>query len=422
MLRATTIMKEAQTWQEKLKKDRIGSQYFISFHQCLVFFFLFFCQNVVEVGAELVSFNPSKIPLQLHQDILKLSGGQQFNNQDNNNNNVYQMKPMTIGDLDNNSYSQHEVSLYSSTASSHHNSNYNNNMQNGFSTTSSRTKLPPLTQIITSYIQKLHAKSPTLSVVTTSSIVVFFLWQCTSIWSHKRKNHLLSFLRNHFVCSKHTILQKRYVDAAFLASISHISFTHLVFNLYVFLSLGKQLLSIISPLPIWPIVMGSSLLGSLSFISLTSPNHSNNSGGCLGLSGVTSSFLSIYALRYPTNILHMRLPWPLWALFPDATIQLAAIHVLQLFGGVTLLCVILPWIRGSLSNGSSRSSNKNIAHATHLGGLVFGWIYVESWKRGYLRKITYSTWGGRSFVWKKVVKVRSTIGSIPNSRFNLYKQ
>jgi len=377
----------------------------------IILFLLILLQNKVETNARSHTSIQKKIPFKLQQIIFQVHGGHQYNNQ-NSNNQIYQMKQVTLYDIEEKSYIEKEQSHSLQTASSYP-SNLNH-MYNNNNMSTRTTKVPSIFKIITSYIQQLHALSPTLSIFTISSVVVFILWQSTSLWGRRGKNHLLALLQNHFVCSKYTILRQNHFHASILASVSHISFTHLAFNLYMFLSLGKQLYSSMSPLPLWPVVIGSSLIGSISFLTLT-PQNSNNSGGCLGLSGVTSSFFCIYALRYPARILHMRLPWPLWLLFPDTTVNLAASHVLQLFSGMTLFSVFFPWVFGSSGRThGGRASTKNIAHATHLGGLLFGLIYVELWKHGYLRKIAYSKWGGRSVVWKSIDKACIAVGSLLN--------
>lgn len=310
----------------------------------------------------------------IHDIIKKLNGG-------SSNNHNYELNVVTLGDLEKNNFNYNPPQQQHQFQSQQYSSYPRPPQQRG------QQQTLPITQMIQAFFHNLHNLSPTLSTVTIATIVIFLMWQCTP-------NLIpIAFLQNNFVCSPYTILTKKRYHTAFLATLSHTSLTHLALNLYMYYSFGKRVIQCISPYPLWPIFLGSSLFGSMAYLALTNPN---TGGGYIGLSGVTSSFLSLYAQMYPHTVFHLRLPWPLWAMFPDVTIPLSARQMLQLFTGITLfgLC-------------TGKQQHASVAHATHLGGLIFGVFYVELWKRRSVQKMSH--WGSHTRVWKTFVKTRSNL-------------
>lgn len=213
----------------------------------------------------------------------------------------------------------------------------------------------PLEQIKT-YCIKLHRISRTLSLGSLSCILVYILWQIP---------RFQGMLQRYFVCSRYNIRQGRYVSML-LSVVSHASPTHLLVNLFAFQSFGpslRQTLSM-SNWPLWPLVWGAALFGSLSFVLF-------GGGGCLGLSGVTLAFLALQARLTPEQ---------------EFRLALGGIIPVRMRAQVALI-VLLSWsFIGSLVKKSS------VAHVTHLGGLLFGMGYYELWtRRNKLRSISYKT-------------------------------
>lgn len=195
-----------------------------------------------------------------------------------------------------------------------------------------------------SYAQQIHRISPTLFFTSMSCILVFILWQIPLFQNVFQK---------YFVLSRQNLQQGRLITLLSNA-ISHVSLTHLVFNLFAFLSFGPQIRQMIR-WPLWTLVLGSTIAGS-SMYMLVDRRH----GGCLGLSAVTLSMVSVYARRFPLQILGF--------LFMGVIpIRMQASKFLQ---------VLLLW---SLV-GTFARSNTNIAHAAHLGGILFGIGYYELWR------------------------------------------
>ena len=118
-------------------------------------------------------------------------------------------------------------------------------------------------------------------------------------------------------------------------------------------------------------------------------------GSTVGASGAIFGLLLAYGLYFPERRIY------LYFLFP-----IPARYFVMIFGGVALL--------SSVSGGGG-----NLAHFTHLGGLVVGYIYLKSrrlarfspigelkyrylkWKIGRMRRKFDVHQGGRSDDWDR---------------------
>lgn len=187
--------------------------------------------------------------------------------------------------------------------------------------------------------------SPTLSIGTASCILLWLLWQ---------RQQAQIFLSRNFVCSHRNVRQGRHYTTL-SSAVSHASFTHLLVNLVTFLSFGPQLARVFSTSKwkLWPLVVGAALFSSHTFLLLDRRRH-----GCMGLSGVTLSFVAFSANLYPEReigflflgVLPVRMP---------AKMAMRALLVWSVLGIV-------------LKRG-------NVCHAAHLGGLVYGMGYYQMW-------------------------------------------
>jgi membrane associated rhomboid family serine protease len=123
--------------------------------------------------------------------------------------------------------------------------------------------------------------------------------------------------------------------------------------------------------PLWPLLAGAALSGSIFFLLFSQ-------SGCLGLSSVTLGLLAVYA-RF----------------FPDRTmgVVLAGIFPVRM-PAERLLTVLLVWS----AVGSLLHRRSGVAHAAHLGGLLFGCGYYELWQHRYqLQAVLHSV----EAAWKK---------------------
>ena len=118
-------------------------------------------------------------------------------------------------------------------------------------------------------------------------------------------------------------------------------------------------------------------------------------GSTVGASGAIFGLLLAYGLYFPDRRIY------LYFLFP-----IPAKYFVMIFGGVALL--------SSVSGGGG-----NLAHFTHLGGLVVGYVYLKSrrlarfspiaelkyrylkWKIGRMRRKFDVHQGGRSDDWDR---------------------
>ena len=120
-------------------------------------------------------------------------------------------------------------------------------------------------------------------------------------------------------------------------------------------------------------------------------------GSTVGASGAIFGLLLAYGLYFPDRRIY------LYFLFP-----IPAKYFVMIFGGVALL--------SSVSGGGG-----NLAHFTHLGGLVVGYVYLKSrrlarfspiaelkyrylkWKIGRMRRKFDVHEGGRSDDWDRKI-------------------
>lgn len=229
--------------------------------------------------------------------------------------------------------------------------------QGAYYRTSTLNQSPkPLMEVVQNYFASLRQFSPTLFYGTTSSLFFFLLWQFQS------SSHLISkILRNHFVCSHYNVMKKKRFHAAFLSAFSHASLHHLVVNLYAFSMFGRSVKQTLANqgVDLCPFVFAAAIFSSLTFLALD-----KGGGSCIGLSGVTLALLAFDSLVYPSKELRMVVSF--------IPIQLPAYYLF--LGLVGISCAGIMGLIGG-----------NVAHSTHLGGLIFGRLFFEAFKRGWVR-------------------------------------
>ena len=211
-----------------------------------------------------------------------------------------------------------------------------------------------LWQVMYRYAQALLKNSPPLFATSASCIAIFLLWHMP---------YFQSILQRHFVASRFNMRKGRY-SVALMSALSHREILHLVFNLSSFLMLGPkvqrvlELSNISNWTSMWFFLVGSALTSSALFLVC------ERSGAMLGLSGVTTGLLAMYARSFPNEILGILVA----GIIP---VRMSANQLLQL----TVLWSIL----GTLVALTGRP--QKIAHSAHLGGLLFGMTYHELWRR-----------------------------------------
>ena len=259
---------------------------------------------------------------------------------ENNPNHSYSSSASTLGDLDDRGIYRGASAPSTLQYTQHH-------------------RPPPITQAIRNYFTSLHQFSPTLFHGTTTSLLFFILWQFQS------SSHAINkVLRNHFVCSRYNIMKKKRCHALFLSTFSHASFQHLAVNLYAFSTFGRSVKQTLANqgVELWPFVLSASIFASLTFLA------ADKGGGSCGLSGVTLALLAFDSLVYPSKELRMIISF--------IPIQLPAYH---LFLGIVAVSIA----------GTFGFIGGNVAHSTHLGGLLFGRLFYEAFKRGQVRQLNF---------------------------------
>ena len=226
-----------------------------------------------------------------------------------------------------------------------------------------------LWQLLYRYAHTLLKNSPPLFVTSASCIAIFVLWHMP---------YFQSILQRHFVASRFNMKRGRW-SVALLSAVSHRDIFHLVFNLSSFLMLGPKVqrmleLSNTSKFTaMWFFLVGSALASSALFLAC------EGRGAMLGLSGVTTGLLAMYARGYPNEILGILLA----GIIP---VRMSAQQILQ----VTVLWSVV----GTIVALTGRA--QKIAHSAHLGGLLFGMTYYETRRRRFrmpgLRQQKTKTW------------------------------
>jgi membrane associated rhomboid family serine protease len=138
-------------------------------------------------------------------------------------------------------------------------------------------------------------------------------------------------------------------------------------NMYAFLNFGPSVKQVLASqgVALWPFVGLAAVFGSLVFLALD-----NGSGSCIGLSGVTLALLAFDSMVYPSKELRM-------------IVSFIPIHLPAYYLFIGLLGFSVAGVMGLVGGRS------NVAHSTHLGGLVFGRLFYEAYRRGYVRMWSY---------------------------------
>lgn len=162
------------------------------------------------------------------------------------------------------------------------------------------------------------------------------------------------------------VVKKRYY-ALITSAFSHASFHHIAVNMYAFLNFGPSVKQVLASqgVALWPFVGLAAVFGSLVFLALD-----NGSGSCIGLSGVTLALLAFDSMVYPSKELRM-------------IVSFIPIHLPAYYLFIGLLGFSVAGVMGLVGGRS------NVAHSTHLGGLVFGRLFYEAYRRGYVRMWSY---------------------------------
>ena len=219
---------------------------------------------------------------------------------------------------------------------------------------------------IQNYFSNLRKLSPTLYYTTLSCIGVFFVWRLPIFTSRNpATKRVAKIVTNLLVCSQQSCIET-FGLSLLTACISHISVRHLLMNLFTLLHVGptvkREILShqrqgTGKKTDIWPLMLGSAVVGN--FLFLLANYSKGKEAACLGLSGVTMALVALLASTYPNRVFGIMV----FGIFP---VRLPASYILQMLLLVSVVGALVPSMGGG-----------NIAHWTHLGGLVYGIAFYE---------------------------------------------
>ncbi len=283
-----------------------------------------------------------------------------------------QYLPPTLGDIDDDShpttlqYQQNQNYFQSQPRQAHYNQSY---------TWSKKPR--PIAQAVQEFFLRLHQTSPTMYHTILSSIILFFAWQLPIA-------PLSTLLRNHFLSSRSNLRQGRY-HTLITSTLSHSTLTHLAMNMIGFYSFGTSILSALrrNGIPLWLYCVMGGIFANALFCIL------HPMGSCVGFSGVTLSLLALDAKLNPgkqigflVHFIPIRLP---------AHYALIALFVWSLLGTLSSL----------------QGKSDGIAHATHLGGLVYGIVMYELMQRGIWSRVVSKYYFGFITSMKKYLNIPS---------------
>lgn len=252
-----------------------------------------------------------------------------------------------------------------------------------------RRRPPPLAQSIKNYFEELRRYSPTLFHGTVASIFLYAAWQLPP------SSFVTAVLRNHFVTSSRNVLRGRRCHALVASALSHADFRHLAINLYAFLTFGRSVKQVLQTqgLGLWPFAVSAAAFGNLTFLAFD-----QGRGSCIGLSGVTrESHLMRIGLK--SGVFSPCADSPVF--FKRFTVALLAFDALvyptkELRFFVSFIPMTLPayyvflgLLGFSVLGILGLVGRSNVAHSTHLGGLVYGFLFYEAFRRGWPRLWSY---------------------------------
>lgn len=135
---------------------------------------------------------------------------------------------------------------------------------------------------------------------------------------------------------------------------------HIIFNMFILFMTGKKLLTYYSQREFLTFYLTAGVLSGLAFVvwQLTRGNRA----GAVGASGAVSAALMLYALHWPREI---------WLIFGIIPIPVMVVVILR-------IALDLHPMLGQLSG---KLPPDGVAHAAHLGGMAFAFLYYQmNWR------------------------------------------
>lgn len=157
------------------------------------------------------------------------------------------------------------------------------------------------------------------------------------------------------------------------------SVSHILFNMLFLWWFGKTLEAMSGPREFLLFYLSAALLSSVAFMVLALA--SGTGGSMIGASGAVMATMMLYAIYYPRQTIMIFWVFPL------------EIRWLVLFYVVFDLFPVLKMLSGE-------SILTGVAHAAHLGGFAFGWLY---WRLNWRLESFLARWPQPRRWWKRTV-------------------
>lgn len=194
-----------------------------------------------------------------------------------------------------------------------------------------------------------------LRVLTAINVAVFFAWQAAA----DAGPEALAWMEANFLVSP-AHLMYGHVWTLLSSTVSHLSTAHLLFNLWALWLFGRDVEDVVGARGFTHLYVAGGIVASLGHVlySLVSGTEVP----ALGASGAVMAVAVVAAFLYPSRLL-------LLFFF----IPITQLHAIGLFVLIDLL--------GLFSTVPDR-----IAHAAHLGGSAYGWLYYRYRVDAYFRE------------------------------------
>jgi membrane associated rhomboid family serine protease len=146
----------------------------------------------------------------------------------------------------------------------------------------------------------------------------------------------------------------RLITYAFCHSI--VDIWHIVMNMYFLYIFGRTLERMYGSREFLTFYLISALIGGVAFVGFALAM--DNASPVVGASGAVMAVMMLYALHFPHEVIYILgiIPVPIWLLV-----------------GLYVILNVYP-VLFALGQGQAHG---NVAHAAHLGGLAFGYVYWQ---------------------------------------------
>lgn len=173
------------------------------------------------------------------------------------------------------------------------------------------------------------------------------------------RDPFVAFMSNNFTVSLDGVLSGR-VWTLLTTAFSHVDPMHLLFNCLALWVFGRDVLRVCGSLAFVHLYVVGALLASVGHLAYSLV--ASDPSPALGASGAAMAISVVYAALFPRRILLINFFIPV-----PAALAVAVYVVLDLIGALG-------------------GNTDNVAHAAHLGGAVYGFLFWLVWVRPRVRR------------------------------------